>query len=95
MARLKDHLNAPPELLSWVVTRVVFWPILFVRIAIIVGVFGIWAYKAPRIAELVWSSSKKAEKTPIENRAPKRSQAMQILLDDLNDVRARIGEQKS
>jgi len=94
MARLKDHLNAPPELISWVVTRVVFWPILIVRIAIIVGVCGIWAYKAPRIAELVWSSSTKAEKTSIENRAPKRSQAMQTLLDDLADVRARTREQE-
>ena len=94
MARLKDRLNAPPELIGWVVTRVVFWPILIVRIAIIVGVCGIWAYKAPRIAELVWSSSPKAEKTPIENRAPKRSQAMQTLLDDLADVRARTREQE-
>tara|TARA_R110002049_G_scaffold309101_2_gene516908 strand:- start:35405 stop:35692 length:288 start_codon:yes stop_codon:yes gene_type:complete len=93
MARLKDHLNAPPELVSWVATRVVFWPILVVRVAIIVGVCAIWSYQAPQIAALVWSSSTKAEKTPIENRAPKRSQAMQKLLDDLNDVRARISEQ--
>ena len=94
MKRLKDHLNTTPNVIRWVIMEVVYWPILVVRVVIIVAVLGLWVINGPRVASLVWSSARNAEATPSKNRTPKKSRALQKLLDDFDDVRARIREQQ-
>lgn len=94
MKRLKDHLNTTPNVIRWVITEFVVWPIVVVRVVIIVAVLGLWVINGPRVASLVWSSVPRVESTPDKNRTPKKSRALQKLLDDFDDVRARIREQQ-
>jgi hypothetical protein len=94
MKRLKDHLNTTPNVIRWVITEFVVWPIVAVRVVIIVAVLGLWVINGPRVAWLVWKSLPRVESTPNKNRTPKKSRTLQKLLDDFDDVRARIREQK-
>ncbi|MCA9166396.1 MAG: hypothetical protein KDB23_01950 [Planctomycetales bacterium] len=95
MKRLKDHLNATPDVIRWVITEFLVWPIVFVRIAIIGGVLLLWLYFGPGVLLRSLESVHQALSLPNTNRPPMRSQAMQELLDDLNDVRVRLGGLRS
>ncbi len=35
MQRFKDYLNTTPDLVGWMIKRVVYWPIVLLRAAII------------------------------------------------------------
>jgi hypothetical protein len=79
-----------PNVVGWVIMKVVFWPIVIVRVVIIAAVFGLWVINGPRVGWLVWSSIPRVESAPDKNRTPLKRRTLQEVLDDIDDVRARI-----
>ena len=78
------------NVVGWVIVKVVFWPIVIVRVVIIAAVFGLWVINGPRVGWLVWSNIPRVEPAPDKNRTPMKCRTLQEVLDDIDDVRARI-----
>lgn len=89
LARIKDHLNTTPELFGWVITRLVVSPLVWIRLAIFAGLILLWLVNGRRVAGLVAHGFVRATSTPNAQHTWRRP-SMQLLLQDIDGVRAEV-----
>lgn len=94
MQRFKDYLNTTPDLVGWMIKRVVYWPIVLLRAAIIGAVLGLWLVNGVRVGSLVSKALTRMESTSSKKGTPSTNRSLRKLIDEIDDVRVRVSEHK-